>query len=225
MGHDVFPSTIDKLEECDYFLAMMLNSYHDPKGLRFNLNAFIQALRNVTFMLQSEDEKSEGFAAWYEKKQDEMRQNPLLCNFVEARNIVVKREMLETKSHCFLGLYRGRRMKLAIGGEVPPLVDTAYYLERAKEFLIGFMLDEEHSDIGEQAGVGRKWIVEAIGPDEVVGHCAEALQAIRQVVSEAMAMAGGELDPTVELPDIEQFTVLLESDLDPTLPEKWGWVD
>lgn len=36
---------------------MMLQEYHAPFHFRFYLNAFIQALRNVTFMLQSEERK------------------------------------------------------------------------------------------------------------------------------------------------------------------------
>ena len=220
----VFASTVDKLVECQYFLAMMLRNYHDPSAFRYNLNAFIQALRNVTFMLQSEDNKPDGFDEWYQEQRAKMRENPLLRNFVQARNIVVKQQMLEAKSKCSLGLFRGRRMKIALRGEVPPCVDTIEYLERAKKFAIGFILDKEHSAIGEQIGVERTWVVEALGDADVVTHCAHALEAIVTVVEEAVVMAGGQkLNLSVQLPDLKPYTVLLESDLDPSLPDKWGW--
>lgn len=220
----VFTSTVDKLVECQYFLAMMLRNYHDPSAFRYNLNAFIQALRNVTFMLQSEDNKPDGFDDWYRGNQAKMRENPLLRNFVQARNVVVKQQMLEAKSKCSLGLFRGRRMKIALKGEVPPCVDTLEYLERAKKFAIGFFIDEKHSAIGEQVGVERTWIVEALGDADVVTHCAEALEAIRSIVEEVVEMAGGQkLNLSVKLPDLKPYTVLLESDVDPSLLDKWGW--
>ena len=66
------PSTLDKFHEAFFFLNQTMRSYHAPTEFRFNLNAFIQALRNITFMLQSEENKPERFAEWYAAKQEEM---------------------------------------------------------------------------------------------------------------------------------------------------------
>jgi hypothetical protein len=54
----------------------MAGEYHDLHAFRYNLNAFVQALRNITFMLQSEEGKPASFEAWYREKQDNMRSDP-----------------------------------------------------------------------------------------------------------------------------------------------------
>ncbi len=43
----------------------MAHYYHEPEPFRYRLGAFIQAARNVTFMLQNEKMAFEDFS-WYE---------------------------------------------------------------------------------------------------------------------------------------------------------------
>lgn len=97
-GECAIPDTHEKFKEAAYFLGRCAEQYHVPSEFQFNLNAFIQALRNITFMLQSEPNRPESFASWYGSKQVEMRQNDLLRRFVEARNIVVKQSTLKARS-------------------------------------------------------------------------------------------------------------------------------
>lgn len=218
-----FPATHHKYEEAQYFLTRMLVHYHTPWEFQFNLNAFVQALRNITFMLQSEPSKPDGFEDWYKLKQSEMREDRLLRSFVEARNVIVKQSSLTSKSTAQSGLFRGRRLKLWIKHDLPLFMPTADALARVKKFTIGSLLDEAHSAIGEQIGVERTWIVEEIGSSEVVGHCREALNFMGRLVRDAHRLAGAEMEHReVELP-MEEIQILLESDLDPTLLKKWGW--
>ena len=172
------PSTHDKYNEAQYFFGKLVALYHRPDEFKFNLNAFIQAIRNITFMLQSEERKPEGFAQWYAKKQEEMRADDLLRRFVEARNIIVKRSSLVAMSTARSGLFRGRMLKLAAEHEVPPFTDTVEVLERAKNFALRLFLDEEHSAIGEQAGVERTWVVSEISQGEVTTDGLFSLQRV-----------------------------------------------
>ncbi len=113
-GDCPIPDTHQKFKEATYFLGKCAEHYHMPAEFQYNLNAFIQALRNTTFMLQSEPSKPEGFGSWYASKQAEMRQNDLLRRFVQARNIVVKQSSLKAQSTACSGLFRGRRFKLGM---------------------------------------------------------------------------------------------------------------
>ncbi len=217
------PSTHHKYLEAEYFLSKVLENYHNPWEFQFNLNAFIQAFRNITFMLQSEPNRPTGFKDWYMKKREEMRANPLLRNFIEARNIVVKQSSLTSKSRAKSGLFRGYRMKLAIQHDIPVFMPTTEALERAKKFAIGFYLDNEHSAIGEQIGVERTWIVEEIGTSEVVANCIEVLNYMGHLIAEVHKLAGIEDEhEEISIP-MEQVQIMLETDVDPSLPEKWGW--
>ena len=63
-------------------------------------------------------------------------QDDLLRKFVEARNLVVKRETLAAKSNAFLGMFRYRRCKVGLQGEIIPFSDSLELLEKAKKFMI-----------------------------------------------------------------------------------------
>ena len=217
------PSTHDKYNEARYFFAKLLEHYHRPEEFQFNLNAFIQAIRNITFMLQSEENKPEGFDEWYAKKQAAMRADAALRRFVEARNIIVKRSSPSAMSAARSGLFRGRKLKLAVAHELPPFMDTLEALENAKAFAYALFLDEEHSAIGEQAGVERVWVVTELGGDEAALTCLRALNYMGELVAEAHRLCGGSDRHEPITVDMRQVQVLLETDVDPTLLEKWGW--
>jgi len=217
------PSTHEKCNEAEYFFAKLLEHYHAPDEFRFNLNAFIQAIRNITFMLQSEENKPVGFDDWYAKKQDEMRGNDILRRFVEARNIVVKRSSLAAHSTARSGLFRRRKLKLAFGHELSPMMSTIEALDFAKKFTYGMFLDEDHSAIGEQTGVERTWIVSDLGGSEVVATCLQALNYMGELLAEAHRLCGETARYEPVSIDMQRVQVLLEADVDPSLPEKWGW--
>lgn len=117
---------------------MMINNYHDADGFRFNMNAFIQALRNITFALQSEKRNIPNFDTWYEEKQSWMKESALLKNFVEGRNIVVKRGNLAIKSEAEIGLFRYRKHKLGMMMPVNSFNQASIY-RRMKESFVFFM--------------------------------------------------------------------------------------
>lgn len=222
MEPNYIPSTLHKLDEANYFLARMFENYHSPFEFQFNLNAFIQAIRNVTFMLQSEEDKPAGFAAWYEETQKELRGNQQLRKFVAARNIIVKQSSLTHKSHVWSGLFRGRKLKLAIQQEIHPLTETTAIFDETKGFGMIF-LDEEHSAIGEQLGIERTWIVQELGDSEVCTVCLEAFNEMAKVVSGALSLFGQDIDLQAPKIDMKIIQVILETDLDPSLIDKWGW--
>jgi hypothetical protein len=61
-----------------------------PRLFLTDLNAAIQALRNITFRLQNEKSRIPDFERWYQGEQDAMRRDPLLARFHHSRNVVVK---------------------------------------------------------------------------------------------------------------------------------------
>lgn len=223
-GECPIPHTHQKFKEATYFLGRCAEQYHVPSDFLFNLNAFIQALRNITFILQSEPNRPESFVAWYESKRVEMKQSELLRSFVQARNIVVKQSSLKAKSTAWSGVFRGRRFKLGMQHPVPLFAPSAWILERLK-VNVGFFLDAEHSQPWEQFGVQRTWIVEEIGESEVLGLGVQALNAVGVIVGEAHRLFGSDIDGTELELDMLRTQTYLETDLDPSLIAKWGWND
>lgn len=215
--------THDKLVEADYFIHQMMNEYHDPLPFRFNLNAFLQALRSVTLVLQKEFSSRDGFREkWYPIQQDKMKADPLLRAFRDGRNIVVKQRSLEINSKAEIGVFRYWKLKGGIVTEVPVHVTSKHLLEDVAPKLGGVL--PEHPFLGEQYGVRRTWYVPELGDGNVIDLCDLAWTKIREILSEAHSFAGWHVDPLDEHSHrSDQHEVLLETDLDPSLFEKWRW--
>ena len=216
--------THDKFMEAHYFIEQMMNEYHNPVPFRFNLNAFLQALRSVTWFLQKEFSSRDGFKEeWYPLQQDKMRADSLLRAFVEGRNIVVKQRSLEINSKAEIGLFRSRTLKGGIATDVPADVTSKQLLENFAPKLGG--VAPGHPFLGEQYGVRREWYAPELGEGNVINLCDLAWVKIGKILSEAHTFAGWHIQPPVEHGHrAEECEVLLETDLDPSLPEKWGWV-
>jgi len=205
----------------------MGRDYHQPFFFLARLNSAIQALRNITWKLQSEKSKISDFQAWYDGVQATMRRDPILRSFCEARNVVVKQEGLESKSNFRSGLFRGRRMKLGFGPNLPLMTESATELRRLRASSFAkLILGSDRSAIGEQLGVERRWIVEKLGEEEVLSLCILTLNKLGEVVSRAHARCDSNYccdHILCDEYDKQNFQVLLETDLDPSLSKKWGW--
>lgn len=82
----------EKLEEALYFLLQMRQNYIDRKHFIYNMNAFLNSARNVTFTLQEEIAHNPKFQAWYSSKQKEMREDKLMRFFIDLRDVSVHKE-------------------------------------------------------------------------------------------------------------------------------------
>jgi len=74
-----------KLGEAKYFLMMMKKNYSDDRLFGYNLSAFLSAARSITFYLQTQYKKQDGFSNWYERKQQIMSSDLELEFFNKAR--------------------------------------------------------------------------------------------------------------------------------------------
>ncbi len=216
------PSTHDKFEEAHYFLHRMIEAYHFPNEFRWNLNAFIQALRNITWILQKETSKVPKFEESYERKREEMKRDALWLKFKDGRNIIVKERMLIPLSKASVGLFSGREVKLAFDVNVSPFTPSKVVFETAKKELTGFLIDKKHSEPGEQLGIERTWIVSEISDNEIVEECYESLSKMEELLREAHKFFGRRSKQELRCVD-HLDRVLLETDFDPTLTKKWKW--
>lgn len=223
------PRTHESLIEATLYIAHMGKDYHVPRLLLAHLNTTIQALRNITFRLQSEKHRIPSFEAWYERERERLEGDPLLRRFRDARNTVVKKAGLEAKSTFKSGLFCGRRLKLAVGLDLPLMTASAAELERLRSSSFANMIfKSDRPAIGEQLGVERIWVAEELGEGEILSLCTSARNKLSEVVSSAHARCGSSFrsDPLLcDDEDRARFQVLLETDLDPSLRNRWGWDD
>lgn len=221
------PATHRAVAESTLQIALMGKDYHSPTLFLAHLNAAIQALRNITFRLQAEKHQIPGFEVWYASEQAALRADSLMRRFHDARTAVVKQLGVESKSTFRSGLFRGRQMKLAVGLNLPLMVESVTELKllQGSRFAAA-IVDSERLAIGEQLGVERMWVVEKLGEEEVLSLCVAARNKLSELATRAHTRCGSSYrcDPLLcDERDQKRYQVLLESDLDSSLPRKWGW--
>jgi hypothetical protein len=79
-----------KLLAARYYLTRLRLWIRNQAAALFYIDAFVQALRSATFVLQNVGHGIEGFAEWYESKRVELSGDDLLRELVVARNVSQK---------------------------------------------------------------------------------------------------------------------------------------
>ncbi|MFJ2732276.1 hypothetical protein [Streptomyces sp. NPDC087317] len=220
----------DRLIEASYFLHQMAEHYHNPAPFRYNGNAFLSSLKSTTEMLRMELERSRK-VEWFKANKGHLSSDPVLSRFMVGRNIVLHQRPLLRGSKLQAGIFRGRKLKLAFTLDVSHDRTTMDILENTlKPAYVGFLIDEEHSAIGEQLGIQRYYHVgELHESSDVLSVSYSAFGRMTRFVARAHEAVGGVdsglTDETIEeWNPVDAVSLLLEGDLDPDAYERWGWV-
>ncbi|MFD0904650.1 hypothetical protein [Actinomadura sediminis] len=223
------PMAHDRFEEAHWFLHQMMDTYHHPAIFRYSTNAFLSALKAVAEMLRTEM-KSKGHDVWVGQMFDRFKADPVLLKFNDSRNIVIHHRSLLLGSRVETGLFRGRKLKLASRIDVDHDADSGRILSFIQSEWLGFMLDEGHSALNEQLGVRRTYLVPEISESEDVFTASNrAWSRVSAVLSEAHGLLGFTF-PAISEEDrkahnVDHINLILEMDVDPSLPERWGWLE
>jgi len=78
----------ERLLEAEYFAKRMAREHGEAVG--YNLNAFLSAARSVTFLIQKEFSKIDGFAEWWARENAVLGNDPAARFFLELRNFSQK---------------------------------------------------------------------------------------------------------------------------------------
>ena len=224
------PYSHDRFSEAHYFLHRLEQEYHNPALFRFHLNAFIASLRAVHELLQKELERM-GQIAWWKERRREFDEDPVLSRFARGRNISLHQRAIFKGSRVSVGLFRARRLKLVTMADVQSDETSESLLTRMIPLSVGHLIDEEHSALEEQIGVERLYFVRELSEEEdVLRACMRALARTSRALAEAHNRLGAEHEPATDEEvlvenRLGEVTVLLESDLDPTAPYRWGWIN
>ena len=89
---------IRKLKEVSKHWHQSLEDYNNIDDFIASINALIQAIRNITFIIQSNQASIPNFDIWYSKERELMKSDVVLRWLVEARNTIVKQKDLDFKS-------------------------------------------------------------------------------------------------------------------------------
>ena len=117
-------TTERRLDDCFQLWIATKEKYFDSVQFRVYLNSLIQALRNVTWILQSSKSIFLNFDPWYKQWQDKMRADSILKWLVDARNTIVKKGDLETYSKVKVSIVKSWFDSPSTEFEVSPFIKT-----------------------------------------------------------------------------------------------------
>jgi hypothetical protein len=222
------PMAHDRFDEAHWFLHQMIEHYHEPALFRYSTNAFLSALKAVVEMLGKELERV-GKSTWMTERTKELRDDQLISACLRGRDIVLHQKSLISGSRIEAGLFRGQQLKLAHRLNVRHDATSASILEFLQSRWIGSILDEGHSAIGEQLGVRRMYHVAQLSEsDDVLSAAHRAWARMSILLSDAHTLCEAGLNPVPESDvaehDVLRVNLLLETDVDPEGPVRWGWV-
>lgn len=113
-------SSIDRWQECHWYLHQMELHYHDPEPFRYSLNSFIRAAKEVPGILQADLQNNAHVRAQVATEFETLNQNTLFVTLKKRRDFLVHRGMLEPQSKGSVGTTEGGRIKIAMPFPVFP---------------------------------------------------------------------------------------------------------
>jgi hypothetical protein len=185
------PNAHRRLEEAHRLWHRAAEAYEDPDEFRTQLNALIQALRNVTFVLQKEKAAIPDFDSWYAGWQETMKQDEVMRWSHQARTVVVHKGDLETYSTATAAVQASWDVPETRTFEVPPLVPT---LAVAAKILVEEDIPE---DIRKQGilTVERRWVANDLPELEILDALAHCFGILSLLIADAHRQAGAPMHP------------------------------
>lgn len=174
------PKTHARLNQCHSMWHEALDAYADPERFTGRLNAVVQGLRNVTWVLQKELKPLAGFDDWYKDQQDVMKADPWMRWLVSARNRIEKQGDLETKSTAHVRVIASWLEGPAAEMDVDP-TSEAHELARTIQ-VRGLPARVMREGILE---VERRWTLEELADEEILNVLAHCHGVLSHVVSAA----------------------------------------
>lgn len=179
------PTTHRRLVDAHVLWHQALDSYKDPERFRANLNATLQALRNITFALQSEKAAFGDFDPWYEPWQRRLAADSIATWVKNSRNRVVKQGELETNSTAIVRLLTWKDDILA-EVKIPPLTPDSLILENVPLVKLIGEATIPPGDVADAAvAIERRWSITDLEGREVLDALAHAYGLLSELVLDA----------------------------------------
>jgi hypothetical protein len=183
------PNAHRRLEEAHRLWHRAAEAYEDPDEFRTQLNALIQALRNVTWVLQKEKRAIPDFESWYSRWQETMKQDEVMRWSHQARTVVVHMGDLETHSTATAAIQASWDVPETRTFEVPPLIPA---LAVAAKILVEQAIPD---DIRKQGilTVERRWVADDLPELEILDALAHCFGILSLLIADAHRQAGASM--------------------------------
>lgn len=189
------PGAHRRLDEAHRLWHRCLTGYQDPEEFRTQLNACVQALRNTTFVLQSEKARIANFDEWYEPWREAMKTDMIMKWIHDARTTVVHRGDLETESRAVVRLiatYQDAATEFEEGLPSEPVELNVKPLSSLREALNELSNARIPQRVLHQStlSIERRWVDTALPHAELLDALAYVYGFLARVVQDAHSRAG-----------------------------------
>jgi hypothetical protein len=199
----------NRLKEVLFFWNKAASSYQNVDEFLINLNACIQACRNVTFVLQNQKSEITDFHSWYECDWRIAMSNDSIMRWcVEARNTIVKQEDLAIRSIARASIHDNYLLEPTFHIAIDPMIDLGQVANAL------FDKFPEREKMNGFIKVERQWRVEGL-EIELLSALAHAATVLMTLIADADERNGSssiypEFDPKAERIDHQTIKELLE---------------
>jgi hypothetical protein len=184
------PATHRRLRDAHTLWHQALDHYHDPETFRANLNATIEALRNITFALQKEKASFHNFDAWYGDWRKKLSEDPTARWLNNARVTVVHRGDLQSHNVAEVRLVTWCEEVL---GAVPVPIETPLRLILEHPVLLDLLRasGSEASKLEDAALlIERRWSNKELNGREILSTLADVYGLLADIVLDAHTKLG-----------------------------------
>jgi len=184
------PVTHRRLRHCHMLWHQAMDRYHEAEQFRANLNATIEALRTVSFMLQNEKGAFGDFDKWYEPWRTRLKNDSFSRWLNDARVTVVHQQDLDSYSVAEIRLLTYEQNTVAT---IPIPIHTSPSVILENPALLA--LFNSPADAGLHAGSGallveRKWSTKELGGKEILSALAHVYGLLADMVLNAHSHLG-----------------------------------
>jgi hypothetical protein len=164
----------EKFHEAIYFFNRMVQTQTNVALFPFHFSAFLSALRSVTFYLQAQFKGNTSFEVWYQQKQQELRNDPLMRMLKEMRDEALHARPIE------LQFWHGP--KLPSGGIVTKHFEFSMDTDDQGEVRTKIKVGED----GQEQNVPPivRWVVDLPDEIDILPACDQSLQKMKSMLEE-----------------------------------------
>ena len=89
-AHQRIEAALDRWQESHWHLHQLERHYHDADSLRYSMNAFIRALREIPDMVNMSTQNNKEFVTWHKSIRKALEtEEPLIVQVIKHRRYIV----------------------------------------------------------------------------------------------------------------------------------------
>jgi hypothetical protein len=184
------PLTHRRLKHAHLLWHQCLDAYHDPERFLANLNATIEALRNVTFVVQKEKSAFKDFDGWYKPRQEILKADATAKWLNDARVTIVHQGDLESSSNAEVRIITYEE-KTIWTCEVPIHTPAKLILENPSLLALLDSSKNKFPDLADSVLlIERKWSTKELNGREILSALAHVYGLLADLVLDAHSRLG-----------------------------------